>query len=68
MNDYLCTTCLSSNIKILVGDDAIDQHGDYKEMDLYCYDCKEEDYKVSSWYIKQTKSFNKYIEYLYYNS
>jgi hypothetical protein len=68
MSDYLCNTCLSSNIKILKGDEAIDKYGDYKEMDLYCYDCKEEDYKVSSWYIKQTKSFNKYIEYLYYKN
>jgi|TARA_R110000796_G_scaffold31807_2_gene83977 Zn finger protein HypA/HybF involved in hydrogenase expression len=68
MNDYLCTTCLSSNIKILVGDDAIDQHGDYKEMDLYCYDCKSEDYKISKSYVKQNKSFFKGIEYLYYNN
>ena len=68
MSDYLCNTCLSSNIKILKGDEAIDKYGDYKEMDLYCYDCKSEDYKISDWYIKQNKSFFKGIEYLYYNS
>ena len=68
MSEYLCNTCLSSNIKILKGDEAIDKNGDYKEMDLYCYSCKSEDYKISDWYIKQNKSFFKGIEYLYYNS
>ena len=60
MSDYLCTTCLSSNIKIL--------EGEYKEMDLYCYDCKSEDYKISKSYVEQNKSFFKSIEYLYYNN
>ncbi len=68
MSEYLCNTCLSSNIKILKGDEAIDKNGDYKEMDLYCYSCKSEDYKISDWYIKQNKSFFKGIEYLYYNN
>ena len=64
MSDYLCTTCLSSNIKIFEGVEG----DDYREMDLYCYDCKSENYKISKSYVKQNKSFFKGIEYLYYNN
>ena len=32
-----------------------------KEMDIYCNECKCEQYKVSEWFIKLDKSNNKIL-------
>ena len=58
MSDWLCDGCTSSNIKLIKSTDE-----NYQEMDCYCYDCKSENYIVSSWwintYFKKTKRENK---------
>lgn len=41
---WLCDNCLSYNIKIL--------NYTHSEMDVYCMDCGEQNYKVSEWFIK----------------
>jgi len=58
----------NKKIRKLIASIYWDLKKDYKEMDLYCYSCKSEDYKISDWYIKQNKSFFKGIEYLFYNN
>ena len=46
-NNWLCDSCLSHNIKTI----------NYKnfEMDIYCFDCKEYNYKISEWFINRNK-------------
>jgi hypothetical protein len=44
---WLCDNCLSYNIEILNDKNC--------EMDVYCFDCKEHNYKVSEWFINRNK-------------
>ena len=46
-NIWLCDNCLSKNIQIL-------NHKDF-EMDLYCFNCEDYNYKVSEWFINRNK-------------
>jgi hypothetical protein len=43
--NWLCDNCLSKNIQIL----------NHKEMDLYCFDCEDYNYKVSEWFSCRNK-------------
>ena len=46
-NNYVCDVCTSDDIEIIK-----DQ---CKEMDCYCNNCKQETYKVSSWWINKNR-------------
>lgn len=46
-NNWLCDSCLSQDIKIINDKNS--------EMDIYCFDCKEYNYKVSEWFINRNK-------------
>jgi len=50
-NNWLCDNCLSKNIQIINDKDF--------EMDIYCFDCKEYNYKISEWFININKQKQK---------
>lgn len=54
---WLCDECLSNDIIAL--EDLTPVHN--TEMDIYCNECKCEQYKVSEWFVNLNKSNNSLL-------
>ena len=57
MSGWLCDECLSNDIIAL--EDLTPVHN--TEMDIYCNECKCEQYKISEWFVKLNKSNNSLL-------
>lgn len=57
LNGWLCDECLSNDIIAL--EDLTPVHN--SEMDIYCNECKCEQYKISEWFVNLNKSNNSLL-------